>query len=439
MKPLLIIGQVIVDFTLTPPERENKLRLGGIAHAARGLWALQVPFAVAAICPAYLRESAKTYLQRFGCVEFVELGEVLGAPNVMVIGDPTEVGDQGYEDLLRDDKTVRLTDMRPIVCEFDDALVFPGDFSLVDVCSMLPTGCRVHIDVAYGVRDADALAALRRPIDTILISTSSDLFRRVCLANTTELWTAFKAVKPTSIVLKENRGGARVMIAAEHRIEPIPALLGSTLNSVGVGDVFSAVYVALKEKEGPVPAAWKAARASSAYAQTTNPDLFEQYVQRGLKLALAQMKDLGGVSLPWEHRKELSIYLAAPDFSHGNRTAINDVIKSLEYHNFWVRRPIKEIGELPPGSGLGQLTETFNKDVALLGESALVFAVPTERDPGTLVEIGIAIERRIPVVVYDPHDECRNTMVVAGAKCYSQSLDECLNAVFEELSVAPGE
>ena len=126
MKPLLIIGQVIVDFTLTPPERENKLRLGGIAHAARGLWALQVPFAVAAICPAYLRESAKTYLQRFGCVEFVELGEVLGAPNVMVIGDPTEVGDQGYEDLLRDDKTVRLTDMVRLSASLMMPLCFRG-------------------------------------------------------------------------------------------------------------------------------------------------------------------------------------------------------------------------------------------------------------------------------------------------------------------------
>lgn len=67
----------------------------------------------------------------------------------------------------------------------------------------------------------------------------------------------------------------------------------------------------------------------------------------------------------------------------------------------------------------------------------MVFAVPTARDPGTLVEIGIAMEMGKPVVVFDPQKECRNAMVVGGASCYSQSLDACLNAVFAALSAMP--
>jgi len=65
-----------------------------------------------------------------------------------------------------------------------------------------------------------------------------------------------------------------------------------------------------------------------------------------------------------------------------------------------------------------------------------LFAVPTGRDPGTLVEVGIAIEASIPVVVYDPARENANTMVIAGAEHYSADLDACLNAVFQILSGA---
>jgi nucleoside 2-deoxyribosyltransferase len=95
---------------------------------------------------------------------------------------------------------------------------------------------------------------------------------------------------------------------------------------------------------------------------------------------------------------------------------------------------VQEIGELPAGSGEIALARTYRKDVELLRECSLLFAVPTARDPGTLVEIGLAIAARMPVVVYDPARECANTMVIAGSHCYSGNLDACLNAVFALLS-----
>jgi nucleoside 2-deoxyribosyltransferase len=67
-----------------------------------------------------------------------------------------------------------------------------------------------------------------------------------------------------------------------------------------------------------------------------------------------------------------------------------------------------------------------------------VFAIPIERDPGTLVEIGLAIEMRKPVVTFDPRDENRNTMVVRGSASYSSDLDVCLNGTFDALSKLVG-
>src|SRR5262249_53298086 len=158
----------------------------------------------------------------------------------------------------------------------------------------------------------------------------------------------------TTIVLKENRGGARMKIAGNAAIEALPAQLGRTINSVGVGDVFAATYVAYRCR-GPVEAAWRATYAAAAYSQTTYPDLYKEYVQRDLKLSLDEMQQLWGVFLPWEMRPEYQIYLAAPDFSQGDRRAIDRAIASLNYHNFVVRRPVVENQELPAGSDLAEL------------------------------------------------------------------------------------
>jgi hypothetical protein len=70
-KPLpLLVGEIFVDFTLTESGIENKLRLGGVAHAARGFWALDAPYSAAVVLPRYLKETAHKYLMAFGCVDF---------------------------------------------------------------------------------------------------------------------------------------------------------------------------------------------------------------------------------------------------------------------------------------------------------------------------------------------------------------------------------
>ena len=432
--PLLVVGEIFVDFTVTPTGIENKLRLGGVTHAARGLWSTGTPYAVAAVCPEYLRDSAESYLDAFGCAEFIHLGQVLGAPNVMVIGDPIEVGDQGYEELLREEKAILLNAVASQLSAYQDILIFPGSYDLHKMHQMLPNTARTHLDIAYDVRFVEDLLDICEMIETILISTSSALFVELGRKGINELSEALNPLSPNTIVLKENRGGSRVYRCADKTIEHVPALLGTTVNSVGVGDVFSACYVNFLG-EGSRSASHKAARISSAYAQTLYPDVFKKYVERALKLTVDEMCEMGGTSLPWEERKKQQIYLAAPDFSYGDRRAVDEAIRSLSYHNFRVRRPVQENGELPKDAGIADLQVTYRKDVDLLCECSLVFAVPTGRDPGTLVEIGLAIQMGIPVVVFDPANECRNTMVIAGSTCYAQSLDECLNAVFDTLSI----
>ncbi|CAK7054721.1 MAG: hypothetical protein DELT_01164 [Desulfovibrio sp.] len=430
--PFLLVGEVFVDFTVTESGQENKLRLGGIAHAARGFWAVNSPFSVAAVLPEYSEGAARTYFHALGCVDFHVLGYVQGAPNVTVIFDPIEVADQKYETLLRDEKNVKLLQIDFSNYAYQEILVFPGSYDLSTICAALPQTASLHLDVGYDFNDPSVLSKFTQTVQTILISTSSPLFKYVG-SSLQGLLDAFSPYTSATLIFKENRGGARMVFSTDSHTEILPAQLGVTANSVGVGDVFASVYVA-NLGLGCIEAGWRASYAAAAYSQTTYPDLFKTYVQRDLELTVDDMQQLGGAYLPWEKRREYQIYLAAPDFSYAKRQAIDTALASLAYHNFFVRRPIVENGELQADSGHAELQETYKADYALLKKCTLLFAIPTERDPGTLVEIGIAIEAHMPVIVYDPMLENKNTMIMAGAQHYSDNLDSCLNAVFRILS-----
>ncbi|WP_162250047.1 MULTISPECIES: nucleoside 2-deoxyribosyltransferase [unclassified Bradyrhizobium] len=436
----MLIGEVFVDFTITPPGSENKLRLGGVAHAARGFWALGQPFRAAIVSPSYLEGLVRDYFATLGCVELIILGIVTGAPNVTLIFDAIEVADQGYDTPLRDEKAVQLIDVSQKFEQAEEVLIFPGTFCLSDVCAMLPATARLHIDIAYNVETPMALAGIGRPIETILLSTSSPLFAKIKDQTVTGIATAFAGCKPRYVILKQNRGGSELLdnSKASQSIETLPAQLGTTINSVGVGDVFAAVFLTALPS-GAATAGWRATYAAAAYSQTTYPDIFKKYVERDQRLSLQEMTSLGGTFLPWNMRPQAQIYFAAPDFANADRAAIDKALKALAYHNFSPRRPVVENGELPPNSNAATLRAIYEKDCELLKKCALVFAVPTERDPGTLVEIGLAIEAGIPVVTYDPSRKNNNTMVIAGSSFYSSDLDACLNAVFQLLSQRRGE
>ncbi|WP_333828421.1 nucleoside 2-deoxyribosyltransferase [Pararhodobacter sp.] len=435
---LLLVGEVYVDFTLPSANAGAKLRLGGIVHAARGLWAVGANYAVAAICPSYLIDDVRTFLGHHGCSEVIWLADVKGAPNVMAIGDPTELADQAYQNILREIKTVEYLDGAATLKEFNTCLIFPGHFDLATLRSCLADDVQVSFDIAYDVPDLGPLEAFKGNLTAIITSTSSPLFLKEASKDLAGLLDGLKGLAPKAVVLKENRGGSRVFDLLLGQTDEVPALLGDTVNSVGVGDVYSAVFVS-KLGAGVFDAAWKGARAATCYAQTTYPDDFKRDVQRSLAISVADMRSLGGIVLPWHARQEFQIYFAAPDFSYVERRHIDEALGALTYHNFRIRRPVLENGELNPLSAMHELRSAYLNDVAMLADCDLVFALPYERDPGTLVEIGLALAAKKPVITYDPRRENANTMVMAGSAVYSENLNICLNGVFEAMSKLRGE
>jgi nucleoside 2-deoxyribosyltransferase len=430
---LLLVGEIYIDFTLPRAGADCKLRLGGIIHAARGLWAIDAKFAVAAVCPGYLVDQARDYLESLGCSNFIWLAEVKGAPNVMAIGDPTELADQAYQDILRDEKSVEFFGDIADLKAFKTCLIFPGKYDLTVLNSLLAEDVAASFDIAYDLPDFEVLSSFKGNVAAIITSTSSPLFLEKASENVSGLLDDLRNLSPQAILLKENRGGSRVFDLQNDGVDEVPALLGETVNSVGVGDVYSAVFVSMLAA-GVFDAGWKGARAATCYAQTTYPDDFKRDVQRSLALSTDQMRGLGGTVLPWHARPAFQIYFAAPDFSYIDRTHLEEALGALTYHNFRVRRPVQENGELSPQSPMHKMHAAYRGDLGLLEECNLVFALPLHRDPGTLVEIGLALAVKKPVITYDPLRENDNTMVMAGSMVYSDNLDTCLNGLFETMS-----
>jgi nucleoside 2-deoxyribosyltransferase len=362
------------------------------------------------------------------------LGYVDGAPNTILVFDVTEVADQGYEDLLRDEKRiVPIANDLPLPIS-STVIVFPGKYSLQDLTGRLTKGVPILVDAAYDTQSFDELAVLGHDLRTVVTSTSSRLFLDLndqTLDGLAARLAGMAGLK--NVVLKENRGGTRARDLSNGSTHVAGAQLGTTVNSVGVGDVFD-VALAIHEHEGMSTALTRASFASSAYAQTTYPEIFKDHVQRELLLSPDELTALPGTILPWEARPAKHIYIAAPDFERIDRQPIERASAALKYHNFTPRRPVLENGEIPTDSDAATLAATYQKDVVLLDECSLLFAIPIGRDPGTLVEIGLAIDRGIPVITYDVYRECANTMVMAGSSFYSTSLGDCLEATFKLLS-----
>lgn len=431
MNPIMIIGDIVVDVTLKTLVDPNKLRLGGITHAARGAWALDSKYGIGFFAPQYLDDNIKDYFLKHGCETQTKLGEVSGAPYVFLIAEVKEAGDQGYEFLLRDHIEISYS-KQPINIAEKDVLFISGNYSVKAIFENL-SNQNIHIDLANNILHLDELKQFGKAFSTIFLSTSSPLFKNNFSKDFRQFAELFKPFCKR-LVLKENRGGSRGIDFSTGDIVEIPSQTQPIAHSVGVGDVFDTTYVIhyrdYSFKEALTISSWIA----TEYALTTFPDDFKIGVQRLKKASIQDLIDLGGVFIPWESRSAFNIYIAAPDFDFLDTSDIDRLVNSLNYHNFSPRRPIKENGQMEANAEKARKKELFDKDMTLMSDCKILVAVILNNDPGTLVEIGFAMGIGMPAIVYDPHNLVNNCMLSELPTLVSNSLDEVVSEVFKQAS-----
>ncbi len=411
------------------------MRLGGIVHAARALWALEARYQVGFIAPAYLEANTLDYLASIGASCVVPVGTVDGSPNVMLIGHAEEAGPQGYELLLRDKHQVTLDNdaLARLISTVSpsDFLVFPDVGYLHALAPYLPTdGARVYLD---GDLDVGRLAefGVVGAIEAVMLSTSSEVFRMTYGGSVSALRDAVLSGQSKALLFKENRGGSRLFTSVDEFTTP--AHVRPVVHSVGVGDCFDAAFCVLRQRYDDRVAVAYASAIAADYASTTYPDRFKAAVEASLCVPPDEIVALSGVVVPWESRDAFPIYMAAPDFDYVNTRPLDVIADALLYHGFVPRFPVRENGQLPPEATTADHLRVAQADLALLDCCQMMVAVLLYEDPGTLVEIGIAYERGLPVIVYDPHGRATNPMLTQTAVIVTRSLDEAVSAVFEQI------
>jgi len=427
---ICLIGDIVIDVTLKTASNPTKVRLGGIVHAARCLWALNVPFAVGYFAPSYIDDEIVRYLNSLECHDIFKLGTIKGAPFVFLIEEVKEAGDQGYEFLLRDQIEIEYdaaTLENIVQSDIADFLLISGNYDIKYVTDRLKGN--IHIDLANNIKDFSLLKEWPTPLSTIFLSTSSDLFKNFYDGDFESFSVQFRS-HTQRLILKENRGGSRGMDLRTNEMVTAPAQTRPVHHSVGVGDVFDACFTLFHStksfQEALVLSSWMAAE----YAMTTFPDDFKLGVDRVLKSDIRELVKLGGVVLHWEQREKINIYIAAPDFDFVDASPIDKLVNSLKYHNFNPRRPIKEHGQMEAGATKERKQEFYRRDLNLLSECSILIAVMLYNDPGTLIEIGLAAARGMPTLVYDPFNQATNCMLTELPTLVSNELDEIIAEVF---------
>lgn len=429
---ILLVGDIVVDISLKNTSNSTyKLRFGGIIHAARCLWALDIPFSVGYFAPEYLDNQITNYLDSLECKQSFKLGNITGAPNIFLIEDVKETGDQGYDFLLRDELIISYDEenlKKLFEKQFDETLVISGSFNLLELLPFLKGN--VHLDIANNISTFSLLKDLNNKLSTIIVSTSSEIFKKY-YEDIDSFALHFKDYAQ-KLILKENRGGSRFVDLKTKKVDTIPAQTRKIAHSVGVGDVYDAVYVSFYNSMELIQTLTLASWISAEYASTTFPDDFKNNAKRIKNSPILDLVNMGGVTLPWDLRKGINIYVAAPDFDFVDDYHIRALADSLKYHNFSPRMPIKENGQMENNASKKRKQELFLKDIRLISECSMLIAVLLYDDPGTLIEIGLASGNNIPVIVYDPFQRATNCMLTELPLLVTNDLDEIIAEVFIE-------
>jgi nucleoside 2-deoxyribosyltransferase len=433
---ICLIGDVVTDVSLPQNGDDIKVRLGGITHSARAFWSLNLNYSTKFISPDYLEKSTTDYFSIHGSKDISRIGVVTGAPYVFLIGSVKETGNQLYDFILRDQ--VKINFIEPELKKlngFSDCLLVTGNFDYEKVLEKLDFKCNVHADLSNSISSISELK--NNKFETIFISTSSELFLKNYNNSFVKFCHLFKD-HCNVIVLKENRGGSRIYNFKTESTYKIPANTQPIVHSVGVGDAYDACFISKYKELGIESAAYLSSWVASEYACTTYPDDLKRNVGRILKTGVEVLKSLGGCSLPWEDRKLFPIYIAAPDFDYLDTSKIDELCESLNYHNFYPRRPVKENGQLTIETEKEERHNIYKKDISLLNECKLLIVVYINDDTGTMIELGYAKALGLPCLVFDPYKKAYNCMLTEIPLLVSSDLDEILSETFNQLSKLNG-
>lgn len=201
------------------------------------------------------------------------------------------------------------------------------------------------------------------------------------------------------------------------------------MHSVGVGDVFNSIFISTILESDLAKRMRLASLCAAKYAETMCYTKFKENAQL-VRTHLDELSELEGIRLPWQDRKHINIYIAAPDFPDIDTSLLDKLKDCLLYHNFSPRLPIRENGIARGNIKYEEELDIYQKDITLLDECNLLIAVLLFNDPGTLVELGMFKQTGKPTIIFDPYNYCVNMFVKHTPDYLCKSVTDVIESVY---------
>jgi hypothetical protein len=202
--------------------------------------------------------------------------------------------------------------------------------------------------------------------------------------------------QPAVVVVKCGPHGAFVFECGDLAGQ-IPIYKSSSVYKIGSGDIFTAMfsYNWINKGLSAVDAADQASRYVSYYVETRSRQM------------PAELSDREGWTPRHEPRK---VYLAGSFFSTEHLWLVEEVYGALRSLGIDVFSPYHEIG-------VGTGAAIAEADLRGLEDCAVVFALLSDRDPGTIFELGYAICQGKKVIAYCENSGPQDLTMILGTGC----------------------
>lgn len=204
------------------------------------------------------------------------------------------------------------------------------------------------------------------------------------------------------LILKDGPFGAHVFYDNEHY--HIGSYSTSHVFKIGSGDVFVSIfgYMWAKEKLPPLEAAKQASLATAHYCNSKVLPIDNNIFTNSLP-----------IFSPIIVNKEIfnkTIYLAGPFFTMAERWLIEEAKYQLQKFGAKVFSPLHDVG-------YGEPNFVTQADLKGIDEADILYAVLDDYDPGTIFEIGYAIAKQKPVVIFIENKVVINMTLFEGSGC----------------------
>lgn len=417
---LLIIGDIFID-THTDLSEKKINRIGGIFHSVRTLNAFGKESSIIYCASEYMNEHVKKYQKKLRIKDAYHCFDRKGSPGIFLIDHSNELHDNRYEYILDGEEVINTLNeniSKINFSNFTDALVYPGSYNLDMILDLLnENNINIHIDMQYESLDK----IFKYNIDTLFISVSSEVI------NETVKDYIKKNRNCETIVLKENRGGSKIIIKDGSYYETPAFLLGS-MHSVGVGDAYNSSFLLHRDQGYSIEdSSLKASYTASLYSLTLH---YETFIESLAVLDSYTPDKINGVRVDFSKRKYIHIYIAGPDFKDSKYTNYFDKIyEIIQYHNFNGHLPIRENGDGAGKSSIEQ-SKMYKADIELLDKCQIMIACGFENDSGTMAEIGYFKANKKPIILLDINKEVNNMFIRHTVDKIVYSLDELLDTLY---------